>query len=297
MARRLPPNRRLDPYGRRRTPAPRKKLPYVIMGVSGFVVLVQLVLFFFPTKGSRLAMSIPTATLPRPTRTYTPTVTALPPTFTPTLTHTATQVPPTATPLPTNTPAPTDTPEPTPTNTRRPTRRPPTPKPPPTPVPVGFLGSMPVNNGEWGTEAIHINYPQESVYATGRDGNRYKCELGFWNHPQSLAKGQEFWGYGGRGEANWKMIIEVRTSVAWISCPSSKPVCYEQSVWSGQASLVSKVFYKTHVWEDLLNRYLDGGWQATTASPHYHDIQGSIFNPICGVVPDFPVVGFRFTRG
>jgi hypothetical protein len=153
-----------------------------------------------------------------------------------------------------------------------------------------------VDNGEWGKEGIYVNY-EDPIFAQGKDGHRYRVEFGFLSRPQSLATVQQYWGYAGRGGGNWKMIVYVRTGVSWISCGSDRNVCWEVSVDSGQPSLMSEVYLRQHVWNDLLDRHLDGGWQNVTRSPYYHEIQKSVFEPICGIVPSEPVIGFRFTRG
>ncbi|MBC7235439.1 MAG: hypothetical protein H5T69_06320 [Chloroflexi bacterium] len=277
---------------------------YFGVGLAVIVLIVQLVALRHPYPRHQDSRS---AALegPRPTRTFTLTATPLPPTEMPT----ETPVPPTPTFSPTVTVLPTETPTetpvpPTPTSEPptatpvppTPTRRPPTPRPPtPKPAPVEILDSVPVDNGEWGKEGIYVNY-EADIYADGSDGHRYKIELGFLSRPESLAKVQEFWGYGGRGGGNWKMIIRVRTQVNWVSCGGDKDVCWQVSTSSGQSSLMSEVYYKQHVWESLVNHHLAGGWQNVTRSPYYHEIQKSIFEPICGATPDIPVIGFRFTR-
>ena len=285
--------------------------PYVIIALACFVLLIQFGALFLPPRPKPLAATESQAMMPRPTRTKTlvpterPTKTPLPPTATPSLTLTPvppsptnTPAPPTATPVPpTETPVPTDTPTETPVPPTA-TPVPPTavPKPPtPVPPPVEVLSSVPVDNGELGKNAIYVNDASE-VYVSGNDGHRYRAEIGFLSTPESLAKIQEFWGYGGRGGGNWKMIVLLRESVSWIACTSEDNVCWETSVNSGQASFMSKVYLKSHVWTSLLNDYLAGGWQATTRNGHYHDVQASIFMPICNAVPDIPCVGFRFTR-
>ncbi len=281
--------------------------PYFFIGagLALVVLIVQLVALGNPLPEQRTAKIDTTQNAPRPTRTFTLTPTAVPATETP-VPPTATPVPPTSTPVPpTATPvppteAPTETPAP-PTATSVPptaTRVPPTPKPiPPTPkpAPVEILSSVPVDNGPWGKEGIYVQY-EDPIYANGSDGHRYQVEIGFLSRPESLAKVQEFWGYGGRGSANWKMIIQVRTKVNWMSCGSDRSVCWEVAVSSSQASLMSQIYYKQPVWDDLLNRHLAGGWQNVARSGYYNEIQKSIFHPICGAIPDIPVIGFRFTR-
>jgi hypothetical protein len=273
-------------------------------------LLIQLWALANPAPDRRTAQAPTEQDAPRPTRTATLTSTPVPPTetFTPTpIPPTETPVPPTETPAPTETPTeiptetPTETPVP-PTATPVPPTRPPATAVPATPVPpppsVEVLDSVPVDNGEWGQEGIYVNYQDDAdIFAYGKDGNRYRVEFGFLSRPESLATVQEYWGYGARGGGNWKMIVHVRTNVGWISCGSDRNVCWEVSVNSGQPSLMSEVYYRQHVWDDLLNHHLDGGWQHVTRSPYYHEIQKSVFDPICGVVPSEPVIGFRFTRG
>ncbi|MCD6520793.1 MAG: hypothetical protein J7M05_12825 [Anaerolineae bacterium] len=278
-----------------------EKVLYLVIGVALLVLLVQLILVFFPTRVPKQAMEEPqvATSRPRPTRTFTPSATPVPPTSTPTLmatpipptdTPTATPVPPTATPVP-----PTATPVP-PTKTPRPPRPTPKPKPPTaTPVPVTILDQVPIDNGEWGKNFIFTDNSKE-VYVQGNDGHRYRAEIGFLSSPQAVAKVQEFWRYGGRGGGNWKMILVLRDKVAWVSCTSDKNVCYETYVNSGQCSLFVQIYLKNHVWTSLLNDYLQGGWQATTRNPYYAEVQKAVFDPICKAVPDVPCVGFRFTR-
>jgi hypothetical protein len=291
---------------------------YVIAGLAIFAILaINLWALANPLPDRRTALGPTDQDAPRPTRTATVTPTLVPPTEAPTATPipptatsvpatpTATSVPPTEVPteVPTETPEPpTPTPEPPTATPIPPTRPPATPAPPtpvpPTPVPatIEVLQSVPVDNGEWGKEGIYVNY-EDPIFAHGKDGNRYRVEFGFLSRPQSLATVQEYWGYGGRGGGNWKMIVYVRTGVSWISCGSNRNVCWEVSVDSGQPSLMSEVYLRQHVWNDLLNHYIDGGWQNVTRSPYYHDIQKSVFEPICGIVPSEPVIGIRFTRG
>jgi len=278
------------------------RLPYAILGLAGVVIIIQLVSLFVPAEGPRFSM-LPKAAAtdtPRPTRTFTPTPTPRPPTDTPSpVPPSPTPVPPTETPepeeasLPTDTPAPAATPVP-PTATPRPAA--PTPRPAaPTMPPVAVIAPVEVDNGEWGKGGIYVNY-QDEVWVNGPDGHRYKAELGFWSHPDSLAKLQEFWGYAGRGGGNWKMIVLVRTSVSWIACGANANTCYQVSTNPGQASFQSEVYYKPHVWQSLLNDYLAGGWQAIPRNQYYPEIQKSVFDPICGAMPDLPVVGIKFTR-
>lgn len=286
--------------GRDLNPRPRSRLPIIILVLASLVIIIQLVSLFVPVDGRRLAMGGGGTVTPRPTRTFTPTPTLRPPTatFTP-IPPTPTPVPPTNTPTQTNTPTftptntPTDTPVP-PTNTPRPPTATPVP-PTPTPVPITVIAPVEVDNGAWGKNGIFVNY-QGEIWVNGNDGHRYKAELGFWSHPQALAKVQEFWNYGGRGGGNWKMIILMRTSVAWVHCGSDVNVCYQVSTNSGQASFQSEVFLKQHVWESLLNDYLAGGWQAITRNGYYPEVQKAVFDPICKAVPDIPVIGIKFTR-
>ena len=158
-----------------------------------------------------------------------------------------------------------------------------------------ILDSVQVDNGKWGKNGIWVNY-QTQVYVDGDDGHRYHAEFGFLSTPESLATIQEYWSYAARGGANWKMIVKIRTKHSWIGCTSEIHVCQQTSVSSGQASLMSEIYLKPHVWKMLLNDYLAGGWRAVTLNPHYHDIQAAVFNPICGAVPGTPCIGFKFTR-
>lgn len=136
----------------------------------------------------------------------------------------------------------------------------------------------------------------EVVYVKGSDGHRYRVQMGFLSSPESLAEVQEYWSYGGRGSANWSMIILLYSEINWVSCPSGKNVCWESSVNSGQAVLTAHVYYRSAVWQSLINDYLAGGIWQETKNAYYQDIQKSIFDPICGSVPDYPTVGFIFTR-
>jgi len=280
----------------------------ILVLLAVVIVIVQLVLVLasrnrgaMPVASAPTAVVLPTRTptstatpLP-PTATSVPTATPIPPTATPTSTPTATPLPPTPTATPTATPLP---PTPTPV--------PPTPKPKPptaTPVPVTILNQVPINNGEWGSEYIYIRYGDKGydntdspIYVTGGDGHRYRAEFGFLSHPDSIAKTQEFWGYAQRGGANWKMIIRIRQKVDWIGCGSEQNICYQGHENSSQATLNDDILIKPHVWESLLNDYLAGGWTATVGNGYYQEIQKAVFDPIIGVVPDKPCVGFKFTR-
>ncbi len=275
----------------------------ILLGVSVLVLIIAIVFIATPTLGQPWARAaVPTLGV-RPTRTATPTATPLPPTPTPIPpTATATPVPPTATPIPptptplppTETPLPpTATPAP-PTPTRvppTPTRRPPT----ATPVPVTILFQVPIDNGEWGKEFIYVKN-EEPIYVVGSDGHRYRAELGFLSSPSALQKTQEFWSYARLGGANWKMILETRASVQWVSCTDKMNVCSEAAWSNPQASVTIKVYLKPHVWQALLNDYLAGGWQATTRNAYYGEVQNAIFYPLVKAAPDAPCVGFQFTR-
>lgn len=293
---------------------PRKGLPALLIKVGpihaiALVAVVLIILYLAmlvsgADGGDRAAMSVAGGTLePRPTRTATATATPLPPTPTATTTATATA---TATPLPsTPTPEPpTATPEPptpTPTATTAPptaTPVPPTPRPKPptaTPAPVVVLDQVEVDNGEWGKSSI-IAKNDDPIYVTGSDGRRYRAELGFLSQLSAIAKVQEFWGYARLGGGNWKMILETRAQVSWLSCSDKANVCYEVAWSSGQSSLTDQIYIKPHVWQSLLNDYLAGGWQATTRNGYYHEVQNAVFQPLVKAVPDSPCMGLRFTR-
>jgi len=165
----------------------------------------------------------------------------------------------------------------------------------PTAAPVSLLEMVDVDNGEWGIGWMRVKY-QDDIYVDGSDGHRYRGEMGFLSSPEALATIQEYWGYGGRGSATWKMTVRVRTQVGWVSCASDANICYEATVWSSQALLTSEVFYRPNVWSSLLESYLAGGLLATTQNSYYQDIQRTVFEPICNSVPDKPAVGFKFTR-
>lgn len=241
-----------------------------------------------------------------PTRTSTPSVTPIPATATATptntpVTPTATPVPPTETPTATATP--TDTPVPA---TDTPVPPPPTAVPPTaTPVPVNVLNSVEVNNGEWGNNQILVRYGDDDwstadseIYANGSDGHRYRVDFGFWSHPDSVTRVQDYWSYAKRGGGNWKMIIRIRTDIeGWAACGSDDSVCISPNVNDSQATLNLDLYLKQHVWDSLLNDYLAGGWQATTNNAHYGTIQDKVFRTIIDIDPPAqPCVGFAFTR-
>ncbi|OGO06563.1 MAG: hypothetical protein A2Y73_07625 [Chloroflexi bacterium RBG_13_56_8] len=170
--------------------------------------------------------------------------------------------------------------------------------PVPTAAPVTLLNTVNVENIEgWGTGWIMVKYQDdEDIFVQGSDGHRYRAEMGFLSSPQSLATIQQFWTYGNRGSATWAMFVLVRTEVGWVHCGSSDNVCYQSEVNSGQARLTSQVFYRPNVWSSLLESYLAGGLLATTQNAYYHDIQWSVYDPICGAVPDVATIAFKFTR-
>ncbi|MEA3407208.1 MAG: hypothetical protein U9R48_03910 [Chloroflexota bacterium] len=285
-----------------------RKLLYALVGLGLVVVIIQIVSLFLPRRGSRVA-TVPTFTRrPPPTFTLTPTV--IPPTVTATETATSTAtrpptetpVPPTATNTPTNTSVPpTDTPEPTDTPippTDTPVRPTATPRPPTaTPMPVTVLNTVPIDNGEWGENSIYCSVAEEK-WIKGSDGHQYRVGLGFLSRPESLSRVQDFWGYPGRGGANWKMLIKVKAHQSWTSCPSDRDVCYETSIWSGQATVNCEVYLQDRVWTSLLNDWIAGGWQATTHNEYYQDVQAAVFKPMCNCdkVPAIPCVGFTFAR-
>ena len=156
---------------------------------------------------------------------------------------------------------------------------------------------MEIDNGDWGKNRIYVKYEQEGeIHVTAGDGHRYRAELGFLSSPEALAKVQEFWGYGGRGGGNWKMIVMVRKQIDWISCAAEDQVCYEVRVDAGEPRLTGEVYYRDNVWVSLANDYLAGGWRAVAGNAYYHAIQASVFEPICKAVPDIPVIGVKFTR-
>jgi len=287
-------------------PARSKLLP-VVLAVAAMIVLVQVVALVLPAdKGQTVVVVEPTPEGPRPTRTFTATATAIPPTATNTVVPaTETPIPPTDTPTavpPTETPVPpTETPVP-PTETPVPptaTTIPPTPKPkPPTavPAPLQVMDTAPVNNGSYGSENIYVNYQDGGISVKADDGNWYNCHMGFLNDPKALARLQDYWGYGGLGEANWKMIILMRNKVSWNACGSDDDVCYEKNISSGQASLGSQIYIKEHVWKSLCNDYLKGGVERTLQNGYYQQVQEAVAKsicPDCGAF-DVPILGFRF---
>ncbi len=268
---------------------------HALAALAIIVFAVYIVLLIAPGE-SKTAMRPAPTLAPRPTRTATPTATPLPPTptHTATATATATPVPPTATPVPpTATPVPpTATPVP-PTATRRPPTS--TPRPPTaTPAPVAILDEVPLDNGEWGKSAIYVD--NEDIFVKAGDGHTYRAEIGFLSSPSALATAQQFWTYARLGGANWKMLVQTRAKVGWVSCASAANVCYEKALSSSQASVLVQVYIKSRVWESLVNDYLAGGWQATTRNGYYGEIQNAVFRPIADAVPDVPCMGFRFTR-
>ena len=84
----------------------------------------------------------------------------------------------------------------------------------------------------------------------------------------------------------------------WVGCSSSKNICYEGATNSEPGQLYRQVYYKPKVWESLLNDYIAGGLNKTFGNGYYNDIQKSIFKPMCNCdkMPEFPVIGFTFTR-
>jgi len=289
---------------------PRRSVNYglIALGVAALLVIIQLSALVFSRPERQAAVVVATTAAPRPTRTFTPlpptntpSNTPIPPTNTPTWTPspvppTATPLPPTETPVPpTETPVPTDTPRPATPKPKPPTAVPATATP--VPAPLTVLDQMELDNGQWGKGWLQVKY-QDDMYATGSDGHRYLLELGVLSSAQAQKRIQDFWGYGGRGSANWTMTILVHEEVNWISCSSSSNICYEGATKSSQANFTAKVFYKPKVWQSLLNDYISGGLQATFRNGYYADIQKSIFKPMCNcdAVPEFPCIGFRFTR-
>ena len=291
-------------------------LPYILAGIVALVVIGQLIALARPPRTPDAAMLAATGTVNHPTRASSPTSTASP---TPTATHTSTTTPtplPTAPPPPTNTPAPapivTDTPLPMPTNTTSPTRLPVptntippylTPLPPTaTPAPLTVLERIDIDNGSWGKRQIIVRYEYDAggsdqFYITGTDGYRYRVTMGFLSSPEALAKTQEYWTLGGRGSANWGMVILVRKQIAdWYFCSATTNVCYNSRIDSGQAVVFSDVFLRDVVWKSLLNDYLAGGILRTTSDTYYYEIQKTIFDPICHLTPTIPCIGFIFTR-
>ncbi|MHB0857618.1 MAG: hypothetical protein ACYC5M_08620 [Anaerolineae bacterium] len=276
----------------------------VIIGVAAIVIIVQLVFLLLSRADSKTAMANETPLLSRATRTPTATATPVPATNTPTATETP--VPPTETPVPptetpTQTPAPpTETPIPP---TRRPaTAAPPTNTPLPptaTPAPLSLLNSVEVDNGDFGKGFVMVKYQDDKEFLVKHsDGHRYRVEMGFLSSPQALSRIQEFWRYAGRGSANWRGFVFLRSSVNWISCSSDTNVCQETGIDSGQAAVNVQLFPKQHVWESLIADYLAGGMQATTRNKYIPEFQSKIFKSFCNcdVPPEFPLIGFTFMR-
>jgi len=164
----------------------------------------------------------------------------------------------------------------------------------PVPAPVDVLNRVTVDNGEWGKGWIEVKYNKGPYYFNGSDGRRYLGEVGFLSRPESLAKIQDIWSWAKRGGGNWNMTVLVREQVAWISCPDTAKVCFEWHTTPTQANLTTKVFYRPEVWVSLLDSDRAGGWQAVAQNAYYYDIQKSVFEPIVGVVPEIPCVGFKF---
>ncbi|HHX44879.1 MAG TPA: LysM peptidoglycan-binding domain-containing protein [Chloroflexi bacterium] len=208
---------------------------------------------------------------------------------TPTPEQADTPAPPTAEP----TEAPT---EPTPVPpTAEPTAVPPTPAP--TAAPLGITQQIDVDNGEWGTGFILFKFAGDNeFYVQGPDGHRYRPFMGFLTAPEAIAKAQEIWTWAGRGSANWRMIVELREEVGWVSCPGDARVCWEESVHAGMASITSQVYLHKDQWAELIGAYNAGGVPATTQVSHYNEIQKAVFDPIHGVEPGMATIGFRFER-
>ena len=170
------------------------------------------------------------------------------------------------------------------------------PKPTSTPVaaPVEVLNRVTVDNGEWGTGWIEVQYKQGEYYFNGTDGRRYRGEIGFLSRPESLARIQDFWSWAQRGGANWNMTVLVREQVTWIACTGDDKVCFQYHTTPAQANLFVEVFYQPEVWASLQESDRTGGWQAVAQNPYYHDIQRSVFYPIIKLVPEVPCIGFKF---
>jgi len=283
-------------------------VPVYVIVIVILILLAQLAALVWPREGIKVAEAQPTVDVfSRPTRTPTSTDTPVPPTDTPlpTATNTATLLPPTATPTETPvpstaTPEPTDTPiPPTPAPTRPPaTRVPPT----ATPVPAQLLERIDLDNGEWGTGWAVVNYQttdegvEAPIVVIGDDGNRYRMEIGFLSMPESLAEVNRMWGFGGRGGASWNLIVFMRESVQWVSCPSEANVCYESKANSGQAVLTVELYFQDRVLESLLRSYLSGGMLGVTRNEYYWEIQHAVYDPICGAVPEKATIAIRFSR-
>ena len=289
----------------------RRPLPLAILIVAGVVVLFQLVTLFFPTQDKKTAQAPAAAQQEaaapqaRATRTYTPTPTAIPATATntatntpmPTSTATATPEPPTPTPEP-----PTPTPEPPTATPIPPTATPIPPKPTPvpptaTPVPLSIVNSIEIDNGEWGKNIFQFEYYESDIFHNGSDGQMYRIEVGWLNTPEAVAEIRKFWSYGALGGANWKGLIDVRANKpTWNACPDSTDVCYEKWMNSGQASLYARIYPKPRVWSSLIDSYNAGGMQATFGNQYYGLMQDAIFQPVAGVAPSIPVIGFSVIK-
>jgi hypothetical protein len=320
----------VDPTDSELPPRPKRTLGhfllYILASIVALVVIGQLIALASPPQRPDAAMLAATGTIDHPTRPSSPTSKV-----SLTLTATNTQTPlPTAPPPPTNTPEPTptimdtplpiptnavlpsDTPLPIPTNTSEPTRLPVptntipptlTPLPPTaTPAPLTVLERIEIDNGTWGKRQIIVRYESDAsgsdqFYVTGTDGYRYHVTMGFLSSPEALAKTQEYWTFGGRGSANWGMVILVRKQIAdWYFCSATSNVCYNPRIDSGQAVVFTDVFLRDAVWKSLLNDYLSGGILGTTSDTYYYEIQKTIFDPICHLTPTIPCIGFIFTR-
>ncbi|MGC9359638.1 MAG: hypothetical protein ACP5G7_04575 [Anaerolineae bacterium] len=283
-------------------------VPVYVVVIVILILLAQLAALVWPREPGKVAEAQPTVDVfNRPTRTPTTTDTPIPPTNTPlpTATNTATPLPPTATPTetpipPTATPEPTDTPVPP---TAAPTRPPATRVPPTaTPVPAQLLERIDLDNGEWGTGWAVVNYQTDEegeeapIVVIGDDGNRYRMEIGFLSLPESLAEVNRMWGFGGRGGANWNLILFMRESVGWVSCPSEANVCYESNVNSGQAVLTVELYFQDRVLESLLRSYLSGGLMGVTRNEYYWEIQHAVYDPICRAAPEKATIAIRFSR-
>jgi len=225
------------------------------------------------------------------------------PEVTPTPGTTATTGAADTTPEPANTPvpttvAPTDTPVPPTAAPVEPTAVPPTAAPPPpTASPAGIVQQIEVDNGEWGKGFILFKFAGDTeFFVKGSDGHRYRPFMGFLSNPQAIAKAQETWTWAGRGSASWRMIVELREKVGWVSCSGNDRVCWEEAVHSGMASITSQVYLHPDQWAELINAYNGGGVEATTRVSHYDEIQKTVFDPIFRTVPDIATIGFRFER-
>jgi hypothetical protein len=179
----------------------------------------------------------------------------------------------------------------------------PTPIPPTaTPVPITILERVEIDNGSWGKRQIIMTYEYDAsgsdqLFVTGGDGYRYRVTMGFLSSPEALVKIQEFWTLGGRGSANWGMIIQVRRQVAdWYFCSATSNTCYNSRIDSGQAVLFTDIFLRDAVWKSLISDYLVGGILRTTSNVYYNEIQKAVFDPICNQTPSIPCIGFSFTR-